>query len=95
MLPFLSIRVRHCSETSHLHADLDGLPVATLGVRDALCVVLAVVNHRLVVPGLLLQREDDASDVHVAVRKKRPKGDARKFKYCTFLSFLTFCLKHC
>ncbi len=56
---------------SHLHADLDRLSVSTLGVRDALSVVLAVINHRLVVPGLLLQREDDAADVHVAVRRKR------------------------
>lgn len=55
---------------SHLDADLDGLSVAALGVRDALGVVLAVVEHRLLVPGLLLQREDHTADVHVAVRMK-------------------------
>lgn len=41
------------------------MPVTALGVRDALGVVLPVVNHRLLVPRLLLQREDDAADVHV------------------------------
>lgn len=56
---------------SHLHADLDRLPVSALGVRDALGVVLAVINHRLLVSGLLLQREDDASDVHVAMKKRK------------------------
>lgn len=50
---------------SHLDADLHRLPVSALGVRDALGVVLGVVDHRVLVAGLLLQREDDAADVHV------------------------------
>lgn len=58
---------------SYLHTDLDRLPVSALGVRDALGVILGVINHRLLVPGLLLQREDNASDVHVAVRKRGRK----------------------
>lgn len=61
---------------SYLHTDLDRLPVSALGVRDALGVILAVINHRLLVPGLLLQREDDASDVHVAVRKRERGGSS-------------------
>lgn len=56
---------------SHLYADLDGLTVSTLGVWDALCVVVSLINHWLIVSGLLLQREDDPSDVHVAAMKKR------------------------
>lgn len=53
---------------SYLYTDLDRLPVSTLGVWDTLCVVLAVINHRLLVPGLLLQREDDSTNVHVPVK---------------------------
>lgn len=55
---------------SYLYADLNRLPVSALSVRDAFSVIQRVVNHRLLVLGLLLQREDDASDVHVAVKKK-------------------------
>lgn len=55
---------------THLYADLDGLPVSALGVWDALGHVHAVVNHRVLVPGLLLQGEDDAPDVHVAARRQ-------------------------
>lgn len=57
----------------HLDADLDRLPVSALGVWDALRVVLGVINHQGLVPGLLLQREDDASDVHVAAMSRNRK----------------------
>lgn len=60
--------------TWYLDADLDRLPVSALGVRDALGVVAAVINHRLVVSALLLQGEDDSSDVHVAARKQTRTG---------------------
>lgn len=62
---------RHRHVLSYLYTDLDRLPVTALGVRDALGVVLPVVNHRLLVPRLLLQREDDAADVHVTVEETR------------------------
>lgn len=43
---------------------------------DALGVVLALVDHLVLVPGLLLQREDDASDVHVAVGGDTCSGES-------------------
>lgn len=61
---------------SHLYADLNRLPVSTLGVWDTLGVVLGVIDHRGLVPRLLLQGEDDASDVHVAAMNRNRRLEA-------------------
>lgn len=60
----------------HLYADLNRLPVSTLGVWDALGVVLGVIDHRGLVPRLLLQGEDDAPDVHVAAMNRDRRLEA-------------------
>lgn len=59
--------------SSHLYADLNWLPVSTLGVWDTLSVILGMINHQGLVPGLLLQREDDTPDVHVAAMNRNRK----------------------
>lgn len=57
-------------EVHYLNANLDGLSVSALGVRNALGVVQAVVQHTVLVFRLLLQREDHAPDVHLTTGLK-------------------------
>lgn len=71
MRPSSLLKTRN--DMPHLNTDLDRLPVSALGVRDALSVILGMINHRGLVSGLLLQREDDASDVHVAAMNRNMK----------------------
>lgn len=48
----------------YLYADLNWLPLSTLGVCDPFCVILARVDHRLWVFGLLLQGEGHPTHTH-------------------------------
>lgn len=69
---FLGINELHVVvvEVHYLNANLDGLSVSALGVRNALGVVQAVVQHTVLVFRLLLQREDHAPDVHLTTGLK-------------------------
>lgn len=55
----------------YLYADLDGLPLPAFGVHHSLSVIGPVINHRLGVFGLLLQRETYPAYAHGAGKAQR------------------------